>query len=304
MGSIGGDLSDVEQRRINECVKLFGAEVHKYGVKLQVPAALLRVMQATYLFAGRDTQNYHICFVESPGGNSLIYKDLTAHGVVPLNAILHQIRIEVGEPLWALSVPFGLQGEVLTEHLKQLGKQYVDTILQSQKSPNKKPSEQAISVPEIASGLEKFREDFPEGTKTAFIVMSFQETKLHTAIATSIKDTLAIHGIVALRADDKEYMDDLFPNVRVYMHACDFGVAVFERITEDDFNPNVSLEVGYMMGLSKNVLLLKDNTLKSLQSDLMGRLYKPFDPQDVANSIPKQIEKWLSDKGLISNKEG
>ena len=114
-----------------------------------------------------------------------------------------------------------------------------------------------------------------------------------------IKKTLAKHGIKGLRADDKEYMDDLFPNIKTYMHGCDFGIAVFDRITEDDFNPNVSLEVGYMLGMGKNVLLLKDKTLKYLQTDLTGKLYKPFDTTDIENTMPQQIEKWLADKGLV-----
>jgi nucleoside 2-deoxyribosyltransferase len=101
-----------------------------------------------------------------------------------------------------------------------------------------------------------------------------------------------------MRADDKQYMDDLFSNIKTYMHACDFGIAVFDRIMQDDFNPNVSLEVGYMLGMNKDVLLLKDQTLKSLQTDLTGRLYKQFDVNDVDNTVPVQIEKWLSDKGL------
>ncbi len=108
------------------------------------------------------------------------------------------------------------------------------------------------------------------------------------------------HGIVALRADDKEYMDDLFLNIKTYMHACDFGIAIFERITDDNFNPNVTLEVGYMLGMGKNVLLLKDKTLKALQTDLAGRLYKEFNTVEVEESIPIAIEKWLRDKGLIN----
>jgi len=169
--------------------------------------------------------------------------------------------------------------------------------LQAQKKPEKF-SEQAISTPEIASGLEKFQQDYPAGKKTAFIIMQFGSTKLHTDIVECIKTTLEKHDIIALRADDKEYIDDLFPNVKVYMHASDFGIAIFDRITEDDFNPNVTLEVGYMLGLGKNVLLLKDKTLKSLSTDLTGRLYKQFDTTDVLKTMPEQVEKWLSDKGL------
>ena len=48
------------------------------------------------------------------------------------------------------------------------------------------------------------------------------------------------------------------------------------------------------------VCLLKDKTLKTLQADLVGKLYKTFDPQDPVNSIPPEIEKWLRDKEIIT----
>jgi hypothetical protein len=129
--------------------------------------------------------------------------------------------------------------------------------------------------------------------------MQFSKTTAHDKIVLTIKDTLRKHGIIGLRADDKEYADDLFANIKTYMHCCDFGIGVFERILEDNFNPNVSIEVGYMMGLRKNVCLLKDQTLKNLPTDLMGKLYKQFDPQDVEKTLPDQLEKWMKDKGII-----
>lgn len=79
-----------------------------------------------------------------------------------------------------------------------------------------------------------------------------------------------------------------------------FGLAVFERLEEDDFNPNVSLEVGYMHALKKSVCLLKDRTLKTLQTDLVGKLYKIFDPQDPEATIPDELEKWIRDKDIIT----
>ena len=54
-----------------------------------------------------------------------------------------------------------------------------------------------------------------------------------------------------------------------------------------------------MLGLDKKVLFLKDKTLKSLHSDLIGKLYKGFDTLDVSSTIPPQIEKWLKHKGYI-----
>jgi hypothetical protein len=152
---------------------------------------------------------------------------------------------------------------------------------------------------EIRESLERFHADFPDGTKTAFIMMQFGTTKAHEAIVKGIRNVLKPLGIDALRADDKHYHDDLFPNVLTYLWGCSFGVAVFERIQADEFNPNVSLEVGYMLAMKKPVCLLKDQTLKTLQTDLVGKLYRTFDPQDPVNSIAPELTQWLKDKGML-----
>jgi len=152
---------------------------------------------------------------------------------------------------------------------------------------------------EIKESLERFKRDYPDPTKVAFIMMQFGKTDSHEKIVKAIRNVLNSHGIEGVRADDREYHDDLFPNVTTYMYGCGMGIAVFERIEEDEFNPNVSLEVGYMFALQKPVCLLKDKTLKTLHADLVGKLYKAFDPQDPINSIPIEISKWLKDKQII-----
>jgi hypothetical protein len=55
----------------------------------------------------------------------------------------------------------------------------------------------------------------------------------------------------------------------------------------------------FMLALKKKVLLLKDKTLTALQMDLVGRLYRSFDVQDPAESIPGQIETWMEGKAMI-----
>ena len=155
------------------------------------------------------------------------------------------------------------------------------------------------SIPsEIQESLARFRADHPDEAKVAFVMMRFGQTGLHEKIVKGIKSALEPHGITGLRADDKQYHDDLFSNILTYLHGCGMGIAVFERIESDEFNPNVSLEVGYMMALRRPVCLLKDKTLRSLPSDLVGRLYKPFDPQDPTRSIPPVLRQWLTDKRL------
>lgn len=151
---------------------------------------------------------------------------------------------------------------------------------------------------EIQDSLRRFERDYPNPARVAFLMMPFGETPAHNAITQSIKKVLAERGIEGVRADDRRYHDDLFPNVLTYMHGCGLGVAVFERLEADETNPNVALEVGYLFAMRKPVCLLKDRTLKTLQADLVGRLYDPFDPQDPTGTIPPAVQKWLSDKEL------
>jgi len=300
MAGVGGDLPDAEQNMVNEVLKAFAEKVRKQAIALQVPASKLKVRQATYLLVGKDTAKYHVIFAESPGGNQLNYRNLTAHGRLELGTLAHQIRIEVGDVVWGFSYPIDLPPDRLQAYLDAIVGQYVNSVLQVERKPGKKLSQEAVSQPEIASGLEKFKLDYPHG-RVAFIMMQFTNSKAHEEIVQVLKKTLADHRITGLRADDKQYMDDLFPNVKVYMHACEFGVAVFERIMADDFNPNVSLEVGYMLGMGKDVLLLKDRTLKTMPVDLTGRLYREFNTLDVDASLPREVEKWLIDKGLVKS---
>lgn len=174
-----------------------------------------------------------------------------------------------------------------------------NTRISRSNSYNNSTPDQGNSVSELAKFIAAFRKDYPPEQKTAFIIMQFGSTRVHSTLVTVIKETLKKHNVIGLRADDKEYSDDLFSNIRTYMHCSDFGIAIFERVTEDNFNPNVSLEAGYMMGLGKSLCLLKDQTLKNLHTDLIGKLYKSFDPLEIEKTLPLQLERWLTDKSFI-----
>ena len=165
------------------------------------------------------------------------------------------------------------------------------------------PSQAAANVGyplEITESLRRFQLDHPDPRRVAFIIMQFGTTRAHSAIVEAIRATLLKYGIAGVRADDKQYHDDLFPNVQTYMYGCGFGISLFERLEADNFNPNVSLEVGYMRALKKPVCLLKDKTLAQLPSDLVGKLYRLFDPQDPAATIPTVLDAWLHDKDILT----
>lgn len=83
------------------------------------------------------------------------------------------------------------------------------------------------------------------------------------------------------------------------MWACNYGVAVSEDIDERDFNSNIALEYGFMMALGKRVLLLKEQRMPRVPTDITGKLWKPFSIFDVHTTITQQIDAWAKDIGLI-----
>lgn len=183
-----------------------------------------------------------------------------------------------------------------------LGPRVLQSYQQYQQQQKQSETAETKSRPyplEITESLDRFQSENPEYRRNAFIMMQFGQTGAHEKISKAIKNTLENYGITAHRADDKEYHEDLFPNVLTYLHGCSFGIALFERLQSDDFNPNVSLEVGYMRALGRPICLLKDQTLTTLQSDLVGKLYRSFDPQDPTGSIPKVLESWMRDKDIL-----
>lgn len=152
---------------------------------------------------------------------------------------------------------------------------------------------------EIAVSLKRLREKYPDSTKLGFLIMRFADGKPFQRIAQTIKRTAEKHGLVVIRADENQFHAHLWENVRTLLHGCGFGIAIYERIEKDEPNANVGLEVGYLMAMDKPVLLLKDKSVKALQSDLAGRLYRNFDQFDPEKTIPQEMTSWLADNGII-----
>lgn len=81
--------------------------------------------------------------------------------------------------------------------------------------------------------------------------------------------------------------------------ACKYGIAISEDLDQREFNPNVTLELGYMLGLRKRCLLLREKRLPKMPSDVVGHLYKPWDAFDAQTTVSRQVERWLqTDLGI------
>jgi hypothetical protein len=135
--------------------------------------------------------------------------------------------------------------------------------------------------------------------RNVFIMMRYRPDAHFMRIEETLKTSLSKYGLIARLAKDCAFSDDLWENVELYMKFSRLGIAVFEEIDERTFNPNISLELGYMYGLGRRCLLLKDKRMPRLPTDTCGKIYRDFDTYDLASSISSQISDWCErDLGL------
>lgn len=145
--------------------------------------------------------------------------------------------------------------------------------------------------------------DFPNPRSNVFLMMRFRKTKQHKEISDAILSVLAKYSLNLIRADSKQYQDELWANVESCIDASFYGIAVFEQIDERDINPNVSLELGYMLGQRKKCLLLKEKRVPTLQTDLVGHLYHEFDSYNIEETVKTEIQDWLRSLGIAKRSD-
>lgn len=147
----------------------------------------------------------------------------------------------------------------------------------------------------LTNFLSRFQRDHGDPGKNVFLIMRFKNEPPFPEIVASIEDACAKRGLKVLRADQKEYSPDLWDNVLIYLYGCGGAIAIFDQINYREFNPNVALEAGFVLATGKPLLVLKDQAIPTMPSDLSGRLYRDFNTYQASATISPQIEKWLND---------
>ena len=129
-------------------------------------------------------------------------------------------------------------------------------------------------------------------------MMRFKPGEQYEEITEILRREMGKYGLHVIRADDIDYTGDLWENVCLYMLGSTYGVAVFEEIDEREFNPNIALELGFMLALNKRCLILKDQRMPKMPTDIVGKLYKEFDTYNIETSVTRSVEAWAHDIGL------
>jgi hypothetical protein len=108
----------------------------------------------------------------------------------------------------------------------------------------------------------------------------------------------ANHGLEFHLASDRMIVDDLWANVAAHMWACRYGIAFFEDRKGRGINYNLTIEVGGMMVAGRRLALLKDGSIERLPTDLVGKIYKSVDLDDL-DATASAIHLWLRDDLLL-----
>ena len=149
--------------------------------------------------------------------------------------------------------------------------------------------------------LDAFSADHPKFEQNVFVAMRFRGNEQFTEIDRAVREALAAYGLTGQRADDKVYSvdGDLWNNVCVYMMGCKYAACIFEEIDERDFNPNVAIEYGFLRAMNRQILLLKEQRVPTMPTDMVGKMYRTFDSYKISQTISAQITLWAErDLGL------
>lgn len=115
-----------------------------------------------------------------------------------------------------------------------------------------------------------------------------------------IAETASGHGLEFHLASDRAIVDELWGNVTAHMWASRYGIAIFEDRRGRGLNYNLAIEVGGMLMMGRRCLLLKDESIDRMPTDLVGMIYKSIDLED-SSSIQLAVHEWSrEDLGLGS----
>lgn len=155
--------------------------------------------------------------------------------------------------------------------------------------------------PVIPSGFDyvtpyitKFLKQYPHVDRNVFVMMPFS-TPSSNSVWEAVRDEVEDHGLIALRADRKAFSPILWWNVVTYMIGCTYGIVVYEPVDEIPFNPNVSIEAGFMRALDRSVLFLAAGELASLPVDFSGHIFRTYsrNPRRRKASIRAAVKDWI-----------
>ena len=108
-----------------------------------------------------------------------------------------------------------------------------------------------------------------------------------------VKDAVIARGYMPRIAWEKDYKPWLFGNVELFLFGCARGIAIVEDKYIPELNPNVAIEWGWMTGMGRDVLYLREAGFKHQRADWTGLINYTFDWNNPKPGIDLAVGKFL-----------
>lgn len=285
---VGGDLDEEDRTRAADVIDAFGDAVDRILTGHGVNKTVSPIFRPFSIIVVWDSEKLIVVFAKSSGMTNQNWLDMRDQ-IVPPSALVADVQQQTNHEITAvitLPTPPGVPDQIeaaANRHLDELERHMTLARLGD-----------LTGLEHLEPALRAFLEDHPDPDKNIFLMMRFMETSQMGEIQEAVKRTAESKGLHVVRADDRDYTGELWTNIQVCMAGSMLGVAVFEDIDKRDFNPNVSLELGYMLAKQRRCLILKEQRLPTLPADVMHRLYKPFDMFKIDSTVSHQIDRWIT----------
>ena len=113
-----------------------------------------------------------------------------------------------------------------------------------------------------------------------------------------LRAVCSAHGLNLILASDGNAEDTLWANVVTYMWGAQYAIVVVDS-ANDVLNSNVLIEVGGMLMTGRRCAILRDITVPSMPTDLVGHIYKPVNLKD-HGAVTSAVHRWISrDLGFL-----
>jgi hypothetical protein len=96
----------------------------------------------------------------------------------------------------------------------------------------------------------------------------------------SVKTAVTARGYVPRIALGQNFHRWLFDNVELFLLGCARGIAIVEDKYLPELNPNVAPEWGWMVGMGREVLFLREQSIVHARADWTGLINATFDWAD------------------------
>lgn len=154
----------------------------------------------------------------------------------------------------------------------------------------------ALAPPELILPLQQFLSKHPFETNvfgmTRFPSQNAKDADPVGPALDVVRDVCKLHGFEFHLASREAIHPDLWMNVAAHMWGSRYGIAFFEDTGAKGLNYNLNIEVGSMIMTGRRCALLKDKSVPTMPTDLVGQIYKSVDLKDLS-TVRAAIHEWL-----------